>query len=175
MEPNIQRNELENCLFSQSTLSILVSVLPQTEADEYIRQMSSKGLDWKNPAGFETFAFFRAICLMERDALEASKHLDHGVPRKSQSNRINHVEAISSSSESKDEPQSHTPSMTQSQVNVAVASAAQVKVPAFDPCLKFPCPLPGHNHELNLCATYFGMNPRSRRDAIPEDLFAIPV
>ena len=161
MEPNIGKFELENCLFSQSTLSILISILPQSEADEFVRQMSIKGLDWKNPMGYETFVMFRAICGMERDAMEASKHLDASSSRKSNSTKVNHINANAiSSSDSEDEYRAHGVSSTPGQTS---KSSRQW----YTPGLKFPCPLNGHGtHLISSCIEFLTMKPRERRALI---------
>ena len=51
----IDRTELESCLLSRSTLSSMISLLPISEYDLWVRQMTMSGLDFKNPVGKETF------------------------------------------------------------------------------------------------------------------------
>ena len=41
--------------------------------DEYIREMTRRSLDWRNPLGRETYKCFRYICTMEKNMLEAAR------------------------------------------------------------------------------------------------------
>ena len=62
--------ELEACLLSRSTLSVLIGLLPTTEHDLWVREMSKNLLDFRNPEGLETFNCFKRICTMERNTNE---------------------------------------------------------------------------------------------------------
>ena len=64
--------ELEACLLSQSTLSSLVSLLPTSEYDLWVREMTVSGLDFRNPVGVETFNCFKKVCIIERNTNESS-------------------------------------------------------------------------------------------------------
>ena len=55
----INRTELEACLLSRSTLSSLVLLLPTSEHDIWVREMTVAGLDFRNPVGLETFNCFK--------------------------------------------------------------------------------------------------------------------
>ena len=47
----INTTELEACLLSRSTLSSLVLLLPVSEHDVWVREMTVAGLDFRNPVG----------------------------------------------------------------------------------------------------------------------------
>ena len=51
----INRAELKTCLLSQSTLSSIIRLLPISEYDLWVQEMTIAGLDFKNPVGIETF------------------------------------------------------------------------------------------------------------------------
>ena len=51
----IDSTELEACLLSRSTLSSMVGLIPISEYDLWVREMTISGLDFKNPVGIETF------------------------------------------------------------------------------------------------------------------------
>ena len=69
----IDRTELESCLLSLSTLSSMISLLPISEYDLWVREMTMSGLDFKNPVGIETFNCFKRICVIERNTCESSR------------------------------------------------------------------------------------------------------
>ena len=54
----IDKVELEAYLLSRNTLSSLVSLLPTSEYDLWVREMTVSGLDFRNPVGAETFNCF---------------------------------------------------------------------------------------------------------------------
>ena len=59
----IDRAELESCLLSWSTLSSLVRLLPTSEHDLWVKEMTITELDFKNPVGVETFNCFKEVCM----------------------------------------------------------------------------------------------------------------
>ena len=63
----INRAELEACLLTHSTLSSLVRLLPTSEYDLWVREMTIAGLDFKNPVGIETLNCFMRVCIIERN------------------------------------------------------------------------------------------------------------
>ena len=69
----INRAELESRLLSQSTLSSLVLLLPTSEHDLWVREMTMAGLDFKNPVEMETFNCFKKVCIIERNTNESSR------------------------------------------------------------------------------------------------------
>ena len=70
---NIDRTELESCLLSCSTLSSMISLLPISEYELWVREMTMSGLDFKNPVGKEIFNCFKRICVIERNMCESSR------------------------------------------------------------------------------------------------------
>ena len=69
----IDSSELEACLLSRSTLSSMVGLLPISEYDLWVREMTISGLDFKNPVGIETFNCFKNICVIERNTCESAR------------------------------------------------------------------------------------------------------
>ena len=61
----IGRSKLEACLLSCSTLNSLVRLLPTSEYDLWVQEMTIAGLDFKNPVGMETFNCFIMVCIIE--------------------------------------------------------------------------------------------------------------
>ena len=61
----INRAELELCLLSRSTLSRLVLLLPTSEHDLWVREMTMAGLDFKNSVDMKTFNCFKKVCIIE--------------------------------------------------------------------------------------------------------------
>ena len=65
--------ELNDCLYSRNTLTTLSKLLVALDFDEYIREMTRRTLDWRNPLGKKTYECFRYICTMEKNMLEAAR------------------------------------------------------------------------------------------------------
>ena len=65
--------ELKECLYSQSTLTSLSKLLISQDYNEYIKEMTRRHLDWRNPLGSDTYDCFRYICTMEKNMLEAAR------------------------------------------------------------------------------------------------------
>ena len=70
----VDGGELEACLLSRSTLSSLISLLPPAEHDFWVREMSKKLLDFRNPEGLETFNCFKRVCEIERNTNESFRN-----------------------------------------------------------------------------------------------------
>ena len=68
-----ERTELESCLLSRSTLSSMIGLLPISEYELWVREMTMSGLDFKNPVGMETFNCFKRICVIERNTCESAR------------------------------------------------------------------------------------------------------
>ena len=47
--------ELKDCLYSRNTLNSLTKLLISQDYDEYIKEMTRRDLDWRNPLGEETY------------------------------------------------------------------------------------------------------------------------
>ena len=65
--------ELKDCLYSRNTLNSLTKLLISQDYDEYIKEMTRRDLDWRNPLGEETYKCFRYTCGMEKNMLEAAR------------------------------------------------------------------------------------------------------
>ena len=57
--PSIDIDDLESALYSSSTLTDLINLLPPNDLNQIRRQMVKKKLDWKNPSGIVYFAFLK--------------------------------------------------------------------------------------------------------------------
>ena len=76
------RVELKNCLYSRDTLSSLTKSLISQDYDEYIKEMTRRDLDWRNPLGKETYKCFRYICVMEKNIWRLPEIMEALVPFK---------------------------------------------------------------------------------------------
>ena len=65
--------EMKGCLYSQNTLTSLTKLLIAQDYDEYIKEMTWRNLDWRNPLGEKAYNCFRYICVMEKNMLEAAR------------------------------------------------------------------------------------------------------
>ena len=65
--------ELRDCLYSRNTLISLGKLLITQDYNEYIREVTRRSLDWRNPLGQDTYDCFRYICTMEKNMLEAAR------------------------------------------------------------------------------------------------------
>ena len=70
----IEGAELEACLLSRSTLGGLISLLPSSEHDFWVREMAMAQLDFRNPEGLDTFNCFKRICIIERNTNESFRN-----------------------------------------------------------------------------------------------------
>ena len=52
---------LKECLHSRNTLTSLSKLLITQDNDEFIREMTRRHLDWRNPLGQDTYECFRYI------------------------------------------------------------------------------------------------------------------
>ena len=59
------KEELKECL--RNTLTSLSKLLISQDYDEYIKEMTRRHLDWRNPLGADTYECFRYICTMEKN------------------------------------------------------------------------------------------------------------
>ena len=65
--------ELKDCLYSRNSLNSLTKLLISQDYDEYIKEMTRRDLDWRNPLGEDTYKCFRYTCVMEKNMLEAAR------------------------------------------------------------------------------------------------------
>ena len=69
----INKQELENCLYSRATLNSLSLILPHKTLMNRITKMTESGLDYKNPTGAEAYTVFKNLCIIERNTSEGSR------------------------------------------------------------------------------------------------------
>ena len=74
---SIDIDELESALYSRSTLSDLINILPPEDLNHLRRQMVKRKLDWKNPTGIVYFAFLKEFIDTEWDLLGPYKDVSH--------------------------------------------------------------------------------------------------
>ena len=156
----VDGGELEACLLSRSTLSSLISLLPPTEHDFWVREMSKNQLDFGNPEGLETFNCFKRVCVIERNTNESfrndpeTKHrgqvVDNVGQRSPQSAPVPAVKKISRSSH-KVQIEKRDSSDSESESSAHTTSNHSVKPWFPSSKMKFPCALEGHEHEVSQC------------------------
>ena len=139
----IDKSKLESCLLSWSTLSSLVRLLPTSEHDLWVREMTVAGLDFKNPVGIEMLNCFKQVCIIECNTNKSSRL--ESTPRE---NKVQQIEGESSDSEN--ETSAH-------------AVAGPPPKPWSPPSgLKFSCPLGNHKHKGSTCAVFSNLTPLDR-------------
>ena len=145
--PNIDIDELDTILYSKTILKDLFKLIPREDDIKFKTHMSEKKLDYKNPSGIRTFAFFKERCETERDVLEPYKGIVNPTPKP----RAVHNVAQGNSPTRKEEITIH---------------AARYSPPRvwYKPGAIFPCPLSGHSHEMYECREFFSLNPYTRWD-----------
>ena len=162
--------ELKELLHSRNTLTSLSKLLITQDYNEYIREMTRRNLDWRNPLGQDTYECFRYICTMEKNMLEAAR--DNGgfsnpqsVPPPSLSTGV-----IPSKGKSKgvfttfdlSDPESDDDSNTD--VHTAARHSDWIKPGSIN---KFPCPLQNHDHEIAACTEFLTLTPKDHWIKIP--------
>ena len=94
----INKQELENCMYSRATLSSLLLVLPHDAYTEWITEMTRAGLDYKNPVGEAAYRVFKNLCIIERNKSEGSREdlpEDQGHPGLLRSRRSQPTRSVS--------------------------------------------------------------------------------
>ena len=81
----IDKSELKASLLSRSTLSSLVRLLPISEYDLWVREMTIA-------VGMETFYCFKRVCIIERNTTESLS--SDPVPKEVQSNAVKNVNKL---------------------------------------------------------------------------------
>ena len=157
----IDRSELETCLLSRSTLSSMISLLPILEYDFWVREMTTAGLDFKNPVGIETFNCFKKICVIERNTCENSR--TDSAPVEVQSTGVKRT----NKSSNKVQVQEKDYSDTESEVGVHTTATSIPRKP-WNPStrLKFPCPIGNNKHEVSTCPEFLAFSPLDRWEKI---------
>ena len=163
--------ELKECLHSRNTLTSLSKFLITQDYDEYIREMTRRNLDWRNPLGQETYECFRYICPMEKNMLEAAR--DNGgfstprsIPPPSLSTGMapskGKSKGVFTSFEQSD-PESEDES--NSGVHIAAGHSDWIKPGST---YKFPCPLQNHNHKIDAFTDFLTLTPKDCWIKIPK-------
>ena len=71
--PYADIDELDHILYSRTTLLSMFKILPIEDSKAFNHHMEMKRLDWKNPQGARTFAFFKELCEAQRNVLDPYK------------------------------------------------------------------------------------------------------
>ena len=152
----INRVELEACLLFRSKLSSLISLLPTTEYDLLVREMTVSGLDFRHPVGAETFNCFKKVCVIERNTNKCSRSDPN--PKEVQ------VTAVKKAVKSTYKGQQQEEEGSGSETNPTVYAMAGSNHKPWNPPagLKFPCPMTDHKHEVSKCAEFFALSPLDR-------------
>ena len=145
--------ELEACLLSRSSLSSLVSLLPTSEYYLWVREMTVSGLDFRNPAGAETFNCFRRVCIIERNTNESSRSGPN--PKEEQNAAVKKV--MKSNYKVQQQEGDSSGSETESTMYTMAGHNTNPWNPPSG--LKFPCPMADHKHEVSTCAEFFALSP----------------
>jgi len=69
----INKIELERCLYSHAMFNSLALVLSHKTYKTWITKMTENGLDYKNPTGIEAYTVFKNLCIIERNTSEGSR------------------------------------------------------------------------------------------------------
>jgi len=145
--PNIDIDELDTILYSKTILKDLFKLIPREDDIKFRTHMSEKKLDYKNPSGICTFAFFKEPCETERDVLEPYKGIVNPTPKPRAVHNVN---------------QGNSPTCK----DPIAIHATRYSPPRtwYKPGAIFPCPLSGHSHEMYECREFFSLNPYTRWD-----------
>ena len=165
----IERTELESCLLSRSTLSSMIGLLPISEYELWVREMTMSGLDFKNPVGMETFNCFKRICVIERNTCESARTNPAPVDSPSTGTK----KTIKSSH--KVHIQERDYSDTESEVGIHATLTLTPRKP-WNPTsgLKFTCPVGNHKHEVSTCPEFFNFSSIDRWEKIEPGRMCYP-
>ena len=148
---SINKIELDICLYSQGTLITLSNLLLPRDYDNWVRKMTSRNLDFNNPAGEETFRCFQSVCIAERNITEASRNQEKALSPKPKSKNKNVFKARHAPDSSSDEEPSNS-----------IHATSYHNKQWYPTSLKFPCPIGNHKHEMSTCAEFFAFSPVER-------------
>ena len=145
----IDRNKLESCLLSWSTLSSLVRLLPTSEHDLWVREMTVSGLDFKNPVGIETFNYFKKVCIIEWNTNESSR--SKPTPREAMFTGVKKPGKLSLKVHQVEDE------ISGSDAETTAHAVAGPPLKPWNPLagLKFLCPLGNHKHKVSTCPEFF--------------------
>ena len=163
--------ELKECLYSRNTLTSLTKLLISQDYDEYIKEMTLRQLDWRNPLGAETYECFRYICTMEKNMLEAARDNGGFSTLQSTPTLPTNTGITSSKYKSKgvfatfDQSGPDSDDKISTGVHVAAGHSDWIKPGSHH---KFPCPLQNHEHEIAACPEFLILTPKDRWNKIPK-------
>ena len=162
--------ELKDCLYSRNTLNSLTKLLISQDYEEYIKEMTRRDLDWRNPLGKETYKCFRYICVMEKNMLEAAR--DNGGFSSVQAMSTAPISGSNMSAKSKSKGAFATLNLSDPESEDEVTTSAHV-ITGNSTWIKpgsthkFPCPLQNHDHEIAACSDFLTLTPKDRWFKIP--------
>ena len=115
--------------------------------------MTVSGLDFRNPAGAETFNCFRRVCIIERNTNESSRSGPN--PKEEQNAAVKKV--MKSNYKVQQQEGDSSGSETESTMYTMAGHNTNPWNPPSG--LKFPCPMADHKHEVSTCAEFFALSP----------------
>ena len=148
---SINNIELDICLYSQGTLITLSNLLLPRDYDNWVRKMTSRNLDFNNPAGEETFRCFQSVCIAERNITEASRNQEKTLSPKPKPKNKNVFKARHAPDSSSDD-----------ESNNSIHATSYHNKQWYPTSLKFPCPIGNHKHKMSTCAEFFTFSPVER-------------
>ena len=148
---SINKIDLDDCLYSNSTMMELSRLLLNKDYQSWVREMTKRDLDFKNPTGFASFSCFKEICIQERNTYEVSRPRSApSSPKNKTKNKSSHnVQALDNNS-------------SDEEVIASSHSTNYHNKQWYPANLKFPCPLGNHKHEMSTCSEFFSLHPAAR-------------
>ena len=148
---SINKIDLDNCLYSNSTMMELSRLLLNKDHQSWVREMTKRDLDFKNPTGFPSFSCFKEICIQERNTYEVSRRRSApSSPKNKTKNKSSHnVQAVETNN-------------SDEEIIVSSHAANYHNKQWYPSNLKFPCPLANHKHEMSTCSEFFSLHPAAR-------------
>ena len=157
----INKQELESCVYSRATLSSLSLVLPTDAYADWITEMTRAGLDYKNPAGEAAYLVFKNLCIIERNKSEGSRESERSSrtrsPRGTRSPISPRTKVKSAHKVGEVENEKSEDEMSSSAFTTKFNPTKWYRA-----SLKFPCPLSNYQHEMSTCAEFFSLSPEDR-------------
>ena len=155
--------ELKDCLYSRNILTSLTGLLLSQDYNEYIKEMTRRNLDWRNPSGtsvpwkkicwglletMEGLALFRLPPILP---LEAVLHYPRTRPRVYLLPLNNLILNLRTK-------------CLLVLIYIVAGNSDWIKPGSH---YKFPCPLQGRNHEIATCSEFLTITPKDRWVKIP--------
>ena len=143
---------------SRSTIASLANLLPSPEYDVWIREMTSAGLDFRNPEGSCTLDCFKKVCTIERNINENYRETSASAPSSSTSSRKGVQPSNHLLLEKDKKIQAQEVCVRTVKNSIASINSNRNSLPKW----KFPCPVINHDHKIKKCKEFFDMSPRER-------------